>query len=447
MTAMTPTQTTKTMVTKLQLPSGSWRIRIETATYEGKTRVARKYEYETVRDGEEAAELRRYAIMLERGAAKKTEERLAAIASTRATTPDAAAAAATFETFSKAWLERRLALKSEGQTERNYRALFRLYIWPTWGHMPLVSITKLAILDGFVALIQGGDKAVKVGRTGRRLSERTLDHVWSKLKAVLNDAADAGLFDRQQLNGVKKELPKPASLGDDVKALDDEQTQHLLKKTAGHYLGWVIRLALATGMRRGELCALQWKHVVFGLGDKATINVVESIADDSSTTWRKAPKTAASKRSLTVTGVIVGELRARREEADKLAEQLGLETRDQPVVLNAYGREYAPNTLTEAVREIMKKHGLGEFSLHCLRHTHASTLLRMGESIRAVSKRLGHSDPAFTLRIYTWALPREDETLALAMDRVLSGAGAAQPVVVSHAFRQGAPSGGHRKAA
>jgi integrase len=64
--------------------------------------------------------------------------------------------------------------------------------------------------------------------------------------------------------------------------------------------------------------------------------------------------------------------------------------------------------------------GLGEFSLHSLRHTHASTLLRNGENIRAVSKRLGHSDPAFTLRVYSWAMPAEDARLANSIELALA---------------------------
>jgi len=71
--------------------------------------------------------------------------------------------------------------------------------------------------------------------------------------------------------------------------------------------------------------------------------------------------------------------------------------------------------------------GLRGFSMHSLRHTHATTLLRRGFNVLDVSKRLGHGDPGFTLRVYGWALPGGDEALAdgiaLAMDRPVAKGG------------------------
>jgi integrase len=56
---------------------------------------------------------------------------------------------------------------------------------------------------------------------------------------------------------------------------------------------------------------------------------------------------------------------------------------------------------------------------HDLRHTMASVLLSQGESIRAVSQRLGHSNPAMTLRVYTHCMPSDDPQLAVALNKML----------------------------
>jgi integrase len=90
----------------------------------------------------------------------------------------------------------------------------------------------------------------------------------------------------------------------------------------------------------------------------------------------------------------------------------GPDISERRVFRNQLGDNLNPCVLTEGIRHLFAAAGLGEFSLHSLRHTHASTLLRNGENIRAVSKRLGHSDPAFTLRVYSWAMPAEDNKLA-----------------------------------
>jgi integrase len=50
---------------------------------------------------------------------------------------------------------------------------------------------------------------------------------------------------------------------------------------------------------------------------------------------------------------------------------------------------------------------LKEFSLHSLRHCHASVLLSNGVPIPVVSERLGHADPTITLQIYSHAMPAD----------------------------------------
>jgi integrase len=59
---------------------------------------------------------------------------------------------------------------------------------------------------------------------------------------------------------------------------------------------------------------------------------------------------------------------------------------------------------------------------HDCRHTVASILLSAGQSLRAVSRRLGHSRPEMTLRVYAHCLPLDDERLAGEMDRVMGSA-------------------------
>ncbi|WP_240926281.1 tyrosine-type recombinase/integrase [Streptomyces sp. JB150] len=54
--------------------------------------------------------------------------------------------------------------------------------------------------------------------------------------------------------------------------------------------------------------------------------------------------------------------------------------------------------------------------MHALRHAYASVLLDAGESIRALSEYLGHSDPGFTLRTYTHLLPSSETRTRKAID-------------------------------
>lgn len=57
--------------------------------------------------------------------------------------------------------------------------------------------------------------------------------------------------------------------------------------------------------------------------------------------------------------------------------------------------------------------------MHALRHFYASVLLDAGESVKAVSEYLGHSDPALTLRVYAHLMPTSRERTRKAVDGVL----------------------------
>jgi integrase len=61
--------------------------------------------------------------------------------------------------------------------------------------------------------------------------------------------------------------------------------------------------------------------------------------------------------------------------------------------------------------------------MHALRHHYASVLLDAGESIKALSEYLGHSDPGFTLRTYTHLMPASEERTKKAVDRAMTAAG------------------------
>jgi integrase len=63
-----------------------------------------------------------------------------------------------------------------------------------------------------------------------------------------------------------------------------------------------------------------------------------------------------------------------------------------------------------------------ENGFHALRHYFASVLLFDGVDIRALAAYLGHSDPGFTLRVYTHLMPDAADRMRAAVDRVLSGA-------------------------
>ena len=84
-----------------------------------------------------------------------------------------------------------------------------------------------------------------------------------------------------------------------------------------------------------------------------------------------------------------------------------------------------PRSVTDAFAGRLRKYGLKRkgLSLHSLRHTFATILISKGVNIKLVSKMLGHSDAAITLKIYAHVMRDDQQQAVRAMDEFFSAAG------------------------
>ena len=82
-----------------------------------------------------------------------------------------------------------------------------------------------------------------------------------------------------------------------------------------------------------------------------------------------------------------------------------------------------PATVTQAWKRTMTRMGFSELTLHSLRHYHVSALISAGIDILSVSRRIGHSSAALTLRIYGHLLKQKDDLAAAAIDALFRGEG------------------------
>lgn len=161
-------------------------------------------------------------------------------------------------------------------------------------------------------------------------------------------------------------------------------------------------LALVTGMRRGELLALRWKAIDWqasGLRVQANVSWVQNVASDNSFT-----KTAAGARFIALSSDAMTELHRQRARLEH--------SKDDDLVLpSEAGNFLMPANLYIAMRRYTKAADLPSISIHGLRHSHASHLIALGKSIPDIAKRLGHKNPAITMKVYAHFLEgRERET-------------------------------------
>jgi integrase len=142
----------------------------------------------------------------------------------------------------------------------------------------------------------------------------------------------------------------------------------------------------------------------------------------------KSPKTAAGRRTIKLPGSTVEILRAHYRQQIGLRLQLGLGGRpgaEDFVFTLLDGRPYPPSNLSAAWIKLLRARKLPPIRFHAMRHSHASALIAAGLDVVTVSKRLGHSNPTMTLRIYSHLFDHStDAAAADAIEKALgSGLG------------------------
>jgi integrase len=204
-----------------------------------------------------------------------------------------------------------------------------------------------------------------------------------------------------------------------------------------------------TGMRAGELAGLRWEDVDLAVGVASVRQTLYRLEGNKKAGVApqmlfKAPKTAASRRAIALSPVVVEALRKVRDDQEENRRLLGADYRDHGLVFcqadgkplymhNVVRRDFRRVLGLRALRERLKKQGVAEEALpkglpsirfHDLRHLHASYLARAGVPMKTAQERLGHSTPGFTMQVYTHILAGQQEAAARAVEGWLLGSSA-----------------------
>lgn len=302
------------------------------------------------------------------------------------------------------WLESVKANVSP-RTHERYSEIVSNYLLPLLGAHRLQKLSAKHIQGAYAALLRGQE--------GRRpLSARTVRHAHRVLFQALRKAVRWQLISNNPAEAFRDELPKVDRK--EMTTISAEQSASLLGQLGGTRLYWPVMLALATGMRRGEILALRWKQVDL---DHGVIRVVESLEQTADGLRFKAPKTEKA-RAITLPRYAIGELkRLKREQAEELL-RLGIRQTDQTLAICRFdGAPKQPRSLTHEFTVAVRR--LKEFPrirFHDLRHSHATQLLLAGVHPKVAQERLGHSTIATTLDLYSHVTGTMQEDAAGKLD-------------------------------
>lgn len=297
-------------------------------------------------------------------------------------------------------------------TVRGYQRYIDKHIVPGIGRIKLARLSA-ADLDRFYArLRQGG------GVDGEPLAPATVRQV----HAIVRRALAQGLRWGWIANNPATLATPPKVTRPQLDMPDMAEVLRLLDHAADRdeQLGCLLRLAVTTGARRGELCGLRWKNVDL---DACTMVIARSVVEaEHGRVVEKDTKTHAIRR-VALDESSVQALRVHRRSASDNAEECGVELDDEGFVFSKDPdgkRPLTPGDVTKAFISVRNELGLS-LRLHDLRHFAATQLLAAGVPVRTVSGRLGHANAATTLGVYAHFLEASDREAASTMDDLIAG--------------------------
>jgi integrase len=197
--------------------------------------------------------------------------------------------------------------------------------------------------------------------------------------------------------------------------LTPEQSSTLLDATHSTPLYWPVLLALATGMRRGEILALKWRNVDL---DRGMVRVLESLEQTTAGIRSKAPKSGRG-RTITLPSFAIDELRRLKlEQAETLLRRGVRQSGNTLVCARADGLPTTPAQFSNAFIAFLRSLDppFPQIRFHDLRHTHATQLLLAGVHPRIAQERLGHASVALTLDLYSHVTATMQEDAAAKID-------------------------------
>ncbi|WP_377271655.1 tyrosine recombinase XerC [Peterkaempfera sp. SMS 1(5)a] len=297
------------------------------------------------------------------------------------------------------WLEEFVRPERKRTTYAKYETHLRLYLLPLLGSKRLETLST-------------ADVRRMVAEVSKRASSATAKESHRVLRSALTAACREELVSRN----VVQLVPAPRVEARETKLWDLEETLAFLEATRADPLHTAFVLAVALGLRRGEILGLRWSDINL---DRRTLAVRLQLQRVRSELYTDSTKNRRT-RIIPLPLMCIAPLRWQRMRQSAQQRAAGADWQGGDYVFTTRsGRSIEPRNLSRSFERISADAGLPRIRLHDTRHGCATLLFAAGVAPRVVMEILGHSQIAVTMNIYTHVSDDNRREAMGHMDRIL----------------------------
>ena len=295
------------------------------------------------------------------------------------------------------WLENYIRLSVKVRTYERYRLIIENHIKDKLGNIELGALTPLVLQPFITELLQRGNKM-----TGKGLSANTVNAVISVIQSSLKTAHLLGLTKAYTADKLKRPKLKEKPVECFTFAEQKHIEQAVLNGKKDKLYG--IILCLYSGLRIGELIALQWSDIDF---EKGILTVSKSCHDGKVGLIIGEPKTSTSRRMIPLPKQLLPILRSVKKRSAS------------PFVVSSNGKPVSVRSYQRSFELLLKKLNIPHKGFHSLRHTFATRAIECGMDVKTLSEILGHKNPTVTLNRYAHSLMEHKTDMMNKLGRLL----------------------------
>lgn len=285
-------------------------------------------------------------------------------------------------------------------TQMSYERRIYQHITPALGSIQIDQLTTNDIQQFYAKLKKGG-RLLRSELYGEGLSDQTLRGIHTTLHSALDRAVSEKLLFRNPADGCRL----PSAKAREMQVLTPEEIQRLLIQAKEDGCYELLLLELSTGLRRGEICALQWDDLNLRTGELRVERQVHRVRGKLVTS---PPKTKAGNRSVILPAPVLNVLKAYKETMNSRWMFSSPVNEDSPK---------DPAAVRKRLQTVLERAECKKIRFHDLRHTFSTTALEHGMDVKTLSTIIGHVSSSTTLNIYAHVTDEMRRTAAVKIDQ------------------------------